>query len=546
LVLINNKKQTKPLEQFANDNNIIDYDENIAYISTGLTLYYSVFSDSSYNPKKGNNGDLRKWYNISPYFKNIDGSSCSAMQFNESHMNFFNTPTYSREDGIMLGNNYITGPMSYTLGISGNTQYSIFIFVKFMSISPSKNDIELFQIFGNTQNLNGIRLFMTGNNTDAVSKDISGCNMYLEIGANTPLQCVKEGSRNIMFQHNKSYLFVMTNNNSNIKLSLFDGLNGNKIELINSPVSSQMYDISFSNKYMIINQYQNVNGNIYTYGVYNKVLTDNDMLNIQKHLFSQIKILDPVVIEKDKIIETLKSDIVNIKACPYDKDTCNACSSVTDWTNINAIMTTKDTYCLDAINQFCNENPSHYLCKCWNSNDNSYTSSQCTNYRNIYTKKTCTDVDNLDKTDLSKIKSKYSLCSCQEETINLQPLKIPDISKFKIPTNISTDNIGESCTDKNNNENIKISEVENSKRIITNMANNSTNPLYSGYSGDMSEKIINFFNTVGNPGLNTQSLVNANAQKAKAAIKPKIPDYFEDMTINKQENKENNIKMFWK
>jgi hypothetical protein len=462
------------------------------------------------------------------------------MRFNESHMNFFNNPTYSREDGIMLGNNYITGPMSYTLGISGNTQYSIFVFIKFMSISQSNNDIELFKVFGNNNNLNGIRLYMTGNNTDSVASGISGCNMYLEIGANPAIQCVKDGSRNVMFQHNKSYLFIMTNNNSSIRLSLYDNLNNNKIDLINSPVSSQMYDVSFSNQNMIVNQFQNLNGNIYAFGVYNKVLSDNDMLNLQNHLFSQIQVMDPVVIEKERVIETLKSDINSIKACPYDQDTCIQCKSVTDWTNINAVMTTKDAQCLDAINKFCSDNPSHYMCKCWNSNDNSYTSNQCANYRNIFSDKTCVDVNNLNKVDLSKIKSKYSLCGCQEETINLQPLQIPDISRFKIPTT-TIDSLGNSCPGASN-ENTPINEPIKVPEPVPNQSAKQLN--YSGYAGDMTTGVINFFDTANNPSMNASSLVLKNAKNA--GIIMKIKDHFEDLDIDKPiKEKEQKVKKFW-
>jgi hypothetical protein len=43
------------------------------------------------------------------------------------------------------------------------------------------------------------------------------------------------------------------------------------------------------------------------------------------------------------------------------------------------------------------------------------------------------DLENLAKLDLSKIKTRYGLCSCTEETINLQPLKMPELNKFMIP-----------------------------------------------------------------------------------------------------------------
>lgn len=439
-------KNEKKEEKFVNNTPAENKNnENIAYISNGLTIYYSVFSDTSYNIDSGNQGDLKKWYNISQYFKQNDGTTCSLMKYNDSHMMFFNTPKYSRQDGIMLGNNYITGPMSYTLGIASNTQYSMFVLLKFMSISPSTNDIEIFQIFGNTQNLNGIRLFFTGNNTDTVSKDISGGNLYLQIGSNEPLKCTRDGKHNIMFQHNKPYLLIMTNNNSNIKLSLYEGIKENKVDLINSPVSSQMYDVSFSNKNMLINQNQNINGNIFSFGVYNRILGDNDMINLQTHLFSLIQTEDAMIKEKDAEINNMKNEIENMKMCPYDQTTCSQCKSITDWSNINAILTTRDEACLNAINQYCMNNPAHHLCKCWNSNDSSYTSNQCTNFRNIFTNSSCADINNLSAIQISNVKSKYSLCGCQEETVNLQPLKIPEISKFMIPQSTINNIENQSC-----------------------------------------------------------------------------------------------------
>lgn len=543
-------------ELFVNNNEEESQNENITYLSNGLTLYYSVFSNLSYDTKTGNNGDMKKWYNISPFFRTNDTNSCSLMKYNETHMVFFNTPTFSRNDGLLLGNNYITGPMSYTLGISGNTQYSIFIFIKFMSITNSTNDIELFQIFGNTQNLNGIRLYFSGNNTDSVSKDISGSNMYLQIANNVPIQCVKEGSRNIMFTHNKPYLFVMTFNNSNIKLSLYQSLNENKIEIINAPVSSQMYDVSFSNKNMMINQYQNINGNVYAFGIYNKMLNDDDMISLQKHLFSQIQVLDPIVVEKNKIIDNLKSNITTLQSCPYDKITCESCKSITDWTNVQAIITTKDVECLEAINKFCMDNPSHYMCKCWNSNDNSYTSTQCTNFRNVFTNKSCVDIDNMNKTDLFKVKSTYNLCSCNEETVNLQPLKIPEIDKFKIPA-ISISE-GNSCS-QGNTQTTETNDNTNNENNHEDTDNDVMNPngAFSGYTGDTTSKIVNYHKLPAKH--NSLTLAAKNATLARNALKApvkRIPDLFADIdtsripnntntNANVNNNSDETLKNFW-
>ena len=521
------------LKNMSNENfvdPITEKDENLAYIAGGLTLYYSAFSDTSYNPKSGNQGDLKKWYNISTHFKEQDKNTCAVMRYTESHMGFYSSPTFSHNDGMMLGNNYITGPMSYTLGFAGNTQYSIFMFVKFMSIASSTRDIELFQIFGNTSILNGIRLYMSGNNTDNVSKDISGCNLYLEIGNGNVLQCQKEGNRNIMFQHNKPYLFIMTNNNSSIKLSMYEGLKENKIDLINAPVTSHMFDISLSNKNMLINQYQNVNGNIYAFGVYNKVLADNDMINLQTHLFSQIQVMDPGVIERNKVIETLKQDISQMKACPYDLPTCEACKSVTDWTNVNAIMTTRDTGCLEAIDRYCTENPSHAMCKCWNSNDNAYTTTQCMNYRNIYTNKSCVDIDNMDRIELSKVKSKYNMCNCTEEVVSLQPLRMPEISKFKIDTDLLAKAGNASCADGTSTQVSTVQSEYHQNGLESTTVNNKT-AQFSGYNGDMSQDIINFFQTVQNSKQNNAGLATQNATRAKAAIKRPIPDYFADINV---------------
>jgi len=505
-------------------------EENLGYIGSGLTLYYSAFSQSSYNPSAGNQGDLKKWYNISSYFKEQDKNTCAVTRYGESHMAFYSTPTFSRNDGMMLGNNYITGPMSYTLGFAGNTQYSIFMFVKFMSIAPSTRDIEMFQIFGNTSNLNGVRLYMTGNNTDNVSKDISGSNMYLEIGKGNVLQCQKEGSRNIMFQHNKPYLFIMTNNNSSIKLSLYEGLKDNKIDLINAPVKSEMFDISLSNKNMLINQNQNVNGNVYAFGVYNKVLADNDMLNLQSHLFSQIQVMDPGVIQREKVIETLKQDIQQIKACPYDQPTCDACKSITDWTNINAILTTRDAGCHEAIDRYCTENPSHAMCKCWNSNDNAYTSTQCGLYRNIFTNKGCVDPDNIDRIELSKIKSKHNLCNCTEEVVSLQPLRMPEISKFKINTDLlakATSEGGATCPAASNNP----TQTDNTGGRNSVMQETTGRAPFSNFNGDMSQDVINFFQTMQNAKLN-----NSMPTTQKAAMKRPIPDYFADINAKSPNN----------
>lgn len=527
-------KKTKKEELFVDQTQ--PYEENISYINHGLTLYYSAFSSTSYNPAQGNQGDLRKWYNISPFFKEADKNTCAIARYAESHMSFYGTPTFSKQDGFVLGSNFLTGPMSYTLGISGNTQYSIFVFIKFGGISISTKDIEVFQLFGNTQNMNGVRMYITGNNVESKTNSAQ-VNLYLGLGDATVFQCkavVNSGS--IELQYGKPYLFIMTNNNSNIKMAMYDSSDGNKIDLINAPVTSQMFDISFSNKNMLINQYKNINGNLYSFGVYNKVMADNDMLNLQKHLFSQIQVLEPKVLERDRVIESLTADIKTMKACPFDPTTCEACKSVTDWTDINAIMTTRDARCLEAIDKYCTDNPSHAMCKCWNSNDNAYTTTQCQNFRNIFADKACVDINNIDRIELSRIKSKYGLCTCQEEVISLQPLKIPELSKFKIPSDLAS-KLSSSCPSSSSPSTASSgASLGASMTPLTSLqqqtaGQQASNGAFSGYDKDMSNDLINFFNTVKNANLNNQVLAAQNESRVKKAVTRPIPDYFADINV---------------
>lgn len=520
------KKLSVSHEKFVNTpQSISNTNEDISSITSGLTVYYSAFNKDSYDTTNGNKGDIRKWYNVSPFLSEAERTSCLLSRYNESHMMFDETPTYSRQDGFALGSNSITGPMSYTLGMQQRTQYTMFMFVKFTSITPSSSDIDIVQLFGNTENLNAIRFYIRGNNVDARANS-AHVNMFFEFGSNTQFQCRQYlGSGIVEIQYGKPYLIIMVNNNSNIKVSMYDSEVSNKVELVNESGSANMFNIMFSNKNMVINKNKNFNGNIFAFGIYNRILTDNDKINLQRHLYSQFEITDPRTIERERVIESLRSDIGKMQACPFDESTCSSCRSVTDWTDISAVFASQNPACLTAIQKYCSENPSHAKCQCWNSNSAIYSSTSCTNFRKIFEGKACVDIDTLDRTDLSRIKSKYNLCSCREESLGLSPLKIPELAKFQIPTNIMDGLVTSNSCPSNGS-----GERTTNDTMRTNDRNNDGQVLqkYMDMLGNNASNVMNYYKMTG-------------VKPSLPRKRNKIPDYFADLTSKKKEDNKKNF-----
>ena len=120
---------------------LIDKEENIATLQKiqAMRIYLTVFNIKSYD-----NG--KYWFNVADMKSNGQCESNIIFTFDSK-------PIYVRKNGLLLGSNRLTGPMSNVLGIKFHEQYTIILVCKHNNTISDKN-IELLKLYGNSSNNN--------------------------------------------------------------------------------------------------------------------------------------------------------------------------------------------------------------------------------------------------------------------------------------------------------------------------------------------------------------------------------------------------------
>lgn len=414
------------LRQFLQGN----YEENLQTIlyDNALTLYYSVFSTTSLPQAQA-----RTWKNISPYFKIAENQNTCKLTPDELHLQFGDVPYSNRFIGLELVSNNIIGPESYQMGVQGNGTFTIFSVLKFNGFPPSNTKpYELFKLYGNTVNNNAVSLviqpqpfaaqqqqppapppivnaeenFIT---TVPVPVQANTYNVQIDVSFGTQtMQATHNGLMNIPITLSNTYMFVLTKTNTKVVLTMHDMTKkGNEhLKLVEAELSDPV--VLLSNKAMSINSDRNLNANIYAFGVYNMNLLDESFLH--NHIYQELYKLSDEFLSQAKTISAFQQQLDDTKACPYDKEICEKCKEVTDWTDFHQVLAASAD-CKKAIDEYCAKNTTDPKCKCWDPNT---SSGECKSYVNIFRSKTCLQVENLDVETLEQIKKKYNLCACND------------------------------------------------------------------------------------------------------------------------------------
>jgi len=388
--------KTNDLEQFNNSSIQLitdDDDEDITTFASGLTIYNSCFSKKSFP------NNSRTWYNISQHFAN---GSCPDIRISDTHMNFIYNPAYSMANGFYMGNNVLNGPMSHQLGITANDSFSIFFAFKLASfVKDPKDELNILQIFANTLDNNGLKLFIEKNYV--IEDDQVRTNMILQY-SNTKYRCA-------IPPLNTSYNYMIAIVKDGLKLIMYfypnvsdlSSTSSLKVISINTEIDMNT-DVLLSNKEIVLNKNKNIAMNIYNIGFYNKALQEyhiNDLYNhTQKHLQKSNQILKNF---SSRIYE-LNQQISKIKSCPYDAVTCKLCNGVSNWADVSNILNNATPECLTAVNTFCKQHPTHEKCVCWDPANSQSKTDSCKAYVSIFSK----------ETDVESVKTKYNLCPCDK------------------------------------------------------------------------------------------------------------------------------------
>lgn len=409
-------------------------DENIAPISNSLTTYVSSFSSLSYKTS----GDSRIWVNIAPS-TNTSTSTCANDAMAKNFMFDTAPQTTTPDKGFFLKQHRILGPKSYLLGINGDTSYTMFFVMKFESFNSNEN-YELFKLFANVESTNGLSMFISKGSVLKMDREpYYQVTLYVKHGNQQPYVC---NGGSVTIDTRATYLFTIVKNFNKLSVRLFllrtNPANEAPVNLLDetdvgSDVNSQ--SIMFSNKEMVVNAYQNLNGNIYAMGFYNKALNDTaELPALRDHFNKQFEKYSTVELQRQEQVQKYADTITEMKSCPYDDATCLKCGNVIDWSTTNHLLDA-DSACLATIDDYCTTHPTSERCSCWNPNGVNYNSAVCVNMRNMYKQTSCVNLDNLTDDQVNAVKAKYNLCRCDNAVIN--PIPMPNLSDYLIPINAS-------------------------------------------------------------------------------------------------------------
>lgn len=357
--------------------------ENYSSVSQDLVQYFSVFDKRSYVDGS------KEWKNL----VKIKGFNC------DTTMKLTKVPKYFVQTGIELGENSLVGPLSNTMNIRFGSPFTICIAATMKQlIQNSKGKIELFKMYANSPNNNGLYLYIDKETIDTKNGNNSG-SLYFQFADRDPVLCKLAGKDDkINFPENTLLFFVIVRQSNNVRVLLINERT-DKIEQIAS-INYESGDITFSNKELAFNSSNNWNASIFNIAVFNNSLNDVRVAAYYmyvKDLYTKYN--NPAYLDAlQKYLDSLNA-YKALKTCPFPKNVCAECSSVEDWSNFTSIINAP-LKCKQAIAKYCSSNPVHPFCECWNKSSPKYSSTTCVLLRALYNNKkdsVCEDVCKIPK-----------------------------------------------------------------------------------------------------------------------------------------------------
>jgi hypothetical protein len=390
-----NVAQTKPIDT-----------QSILGISQDLQVLITTYGGQSYN------GIGNTLYNISMN-KNCSPDNICTPQGIMATKNFTfedQEASYTETKGLFLGNNRVSGPMSLNLGISGNGEFSLFVICRPDELSLGKQTVNIFKIYGNTDNNNGMSLNIEG----VVSSPTQAGKLSLNFDAQTFVSGL------IPMDPNVVYTYVILKKPASVRIVMYSSISATPVEVLNAKLNAS--DVLFSNKTMCINCYSNWYAYLRSFGAYNVYLSDAAVKNIYSYMIAEETKLDDAYKKYQATLASISASLAKLKNCPYDATTCGKCTAVQDWTVIQDVINSDPT-CIKAIDTYCSAHTGEEICKCWNPKSDVYNTLQCKNYRNIFKQQPTTmdtaDIEKLDCKTFDAIKNNSALKeTCNPTTTN--------------------------------------------------------------------------------------------------------------------------------
>ncbi len=410
-LIINNKKSKETfvdnvsdVESVIDKLKIISVEEDITDIKSRLVVYLTVFNQKSFN----NMG--KNWNNIAEIKQ--DGT---CPENKTQNFSFELAPVFNRRTGLYLGNNRIICPLSNAFNIQFHNTYTILFACKHgnLLVDNKNNEIEIFKMYANSPNNNGISLFIQKGSLQNNNNTQTGTLMF-QYANNEPLMCkVDKDHSYINFDKDVLTFYYIIKDTDNVRILMMNEKSNRIYQILKFNITNT--DVTFSNKEAVINRMLNWNGNLFSFAVFDRSISDEYVSVIYTHILNEyIRNIDPnysgVLSRYNETVALLKS----LTKCPFNETICKTCSSVKNWADINQIMNST-SQCKKAINDYCANNVTHPMCKCWDTTSSDYNSETCRIYRQLFSgEKKTSCIDSLTNDDLELIKKKYGLIYPEE------------------------------------------------------------------------------------------------------------------------------------
>lgn len=314
-------------------------ERNIKPISSRLQQFYSIFHKSSYNKSK-------LWRNISESHTHTHTHAHTGPHkhiqnlSNGSHILFDQSPVGEEHEGILIGNNSLSGPKSYEMGISLTGDFTLFFMIQVIDLPTS--GFQLFHTYANVKSNIGISLILFPSKLQVMvgNQEIN--------------------SKFFNFNESTTYIIIVTKKKDGILDVVVTGKDMTQIIIKNKKV---MTIEDFSNKEMVINSAKKGAIRLFCIGMYDVTLNDKSFL--VDYLFNEAKKVSPEYKHFEHIQKKHKDEIDKIKMCPFPNEVCSTCQEVKHWDDILYVLTVAKKRCLYAINDYCIKNEDVAKCVCW-------------------------------------------------------------------------------------------------------------------------------------------------------------------------------------
>lgn len=368
-----------------------------------VIVYLTAFNKRSYP------GSGIEWINVAN--RPTDQKECSAR--NNRVFAFNNAPVYTKGAGLMLGSNRLFGPLCNEIGISLQSTFTVCFSCRHGDLVPdNEKEIELLKLYANSSTNNGMALFVQSKSVK-INNGVQSGNLFFQfVDEDSPAKClVQPTDTSFTFDKLNMSMFFIVKDVDKIRVLYMVG--ESPIISVLATINTKETVANFSNKEMVINRFQNWKGGLYHFGVFPDALTDNSITDIYNHCFGEYqKANNENYLKLTGDYNSILDYLNKYTKCPYDENVCKACGTVSNWTDMNQVMTAPAS-CRETIDQFCRANTKHVLCKCWDTTYAGYQSDSCKVYRNMFNPQ-ARIFDNITKDDIQYIKDKHNLISPEE------------------------------------------------------------------------------------------------------------------------------------